>query len=166
MFQNPLTEKIARFLMEIGIEIVPANLPDETFLPGILVENGKLLVDEAKLKYPGDLFHEAGHLALASSDVRPTLSGEVKIPGENMNEIEIAVTAWSFAAVTFLGIEPRILFHEGGYHGKSESLILTYSMGVYPGAFSLQKFGMTIAGKSAEEAGVAPYPNMLNWVRD
>lgn len=166
MFQNPLTEKIACFLIEIGIEIIPANLSGETFLPGILVENGKLLVDEAKLKYPGDLLHEAGHLALAAGDVRPTLSGEVKIPGENMNVIEVAVTAWAFAAVTFLAVEPRILFHEGGYHGKSESLILTYSMGVYPGAYPLQKFGLTLTGKSAEESNIAPYPNMLKWVRD
>ena len=49
MFENPLTEKIARFLIGIGIEIVPADLPYDTFLPGIAVENGKLLVDEARL---------------------------------------------------------------------------------------------------------------------
>ena len=166
MFQNPLTEKIALFLIGIGIEIIPTKLTGETFLPGIAVENGKLLVDEEKLKYPGDLFHEAGHLALASSDARAHLSGEVIIPGENMNEIEVAVTAWAFAAVTFLGIQPQILFHEGGYQGKSDGLLLTYSMGVYPGAFLLQKFGLTLAGKSAEDAGVAPYPNMLKWFRD
>lgn len=166
MFQNPLTEKIARFLIEIGIEIIPADLPDDTFLPGIAVENGKLRVDEARLKYPGDLLHEAGHLALAPGDVRPALSGEVKIPGEDMNLIEVGVTAWAFAAVIFLGVEPRVLFHEGGYHGKSESLILTYSMGVYPGVFPLQQFGLTLAGQAAEDAGAAPYPNMLKWVRD
>jgi hypothetical protein len=165
-FRNPLTEKIARFLNGIGIEIVPADLPDETFLPGIKVENGKLRVDEARLKYPGDLLHEAGHLALAAGDVRPALSGEVIIPGEDPDEIEVAATAWAFAAATFLAVEPRILFHEGGYQGKSESLILTYSTGVYPGVFSLQRFGLTVAGKAADEAGVAPYPYMLKWVRD
>ncbi len=164
--RNSLTQKIIGFLTEIGIEIVPARISDETFLPGILVENGKLLVDEEKLKYPGDLLHEAGHLALATSETRSSLSGEVILPDENMNEIEIGVIAWGYAAIVFLNIEPQVLFHEGGYHGKSESLIMTYSMGVYPGAFSLQKFGLTLTGKSAEESNIAPYPNMLKWIRD
>ncbi len=166
MFQNPLTQKIVSFLTEIGIEIVPAKISDETFLPGIAVENGKLFVDEEKLKYPGDLLHEAGHLALATSATRSSLSGEVVLPNENMNEIEIAVIAWGYAAIIFLNIEPRVLFHEEGYHGKSESLILSYSLGVYPGAIQLQDFGMTAICKSAEESNIAPYPNMLKWLRD
>lgn len=165
MFQDSLTEKIAQFLIEIGIEVVPTKFSNETFLPGIEVKNGKLLVDESKLKYPGDLLHEAGHLALATSEVRRKLSGEVVIPDENMNEIEVAVMAWGFAAVKFLEIELRTLFHEGGYHGKSEGLILNFSLGVYPGAHSLERFGLTATGKYAEESGISPYPNMLKWVR-
>ena len=166
IFSDPLTDKISDFLNSIGIEVVSANLSDECFLPGIVVENGRLLVDETKLEYPGDLLHEAGHLALAPSEVRPHLSGEVIIPNENMDLMEIQVTAWAYAATVHLGLEPNILFHQGGYKGRSESLIFTFSMGVYPGANGLENFGMTATGENARKLDVAPYPNMLKWVRD
>lgn len=166
MFQNPVVNTIVNFLINIGIEVVSSQLERETFLPGILVENGKLLVDEEKLTYPGDLLHEAGHLAVAPSDLRLSLNGEVLIPGVNMDEIEVQATAWAYAAVVYLGLEPKVLFHEGGYHGKSEGLISTYSFGIYPGAYGLQQIGMTVTGETARKLGIAPFPNMIKWLRD
>lgn len=152
--------------MLIGFEVVSAQLGDECFLPGIVVENGRLLVDETKLIYPGDILHEAGHLALAPSEIRQTLTGEVIIPNENMDAIEMQVTAWAYAAIINLGLAPQILFHQGGYKGKSESLIFTFSMGIYPGAFGLENLGLTACGENAKKLEVAPYPNMLKWLRD
>lgn len=167
MFRNPLTGRIAEFLTSVGIEVVPARLEEgECLLPGIRVEGGRLLVDEAGLTYPGDLLHEAGHLAVAPGDVRPGLSGEVVIPGADMDASEVHATAWAYAAVVHLGLDPKILFHGGGYRGKSEGLLFTYGVGVYPGAYGLQQFGMTATGAAAREMGVAPYPNMLKWIRD
>lgn len=166
MFRNALTIGIVDFLTEIGIEVVPALLEHEPFLPGIHVENGKLLVEESKLTYPGDLLHEAGHLAVASGEVRARLGGEIIIPGADMNAVEVQVTAWAYAAIIHLGLDPRILFHAGGYKGKSEGLLFTYGMGVYPGAYGLQLAGMTATGDLARRMGVAPYPHMLKWVRD
>lgn len=166
MFQNPLTDRIAGFLVSIGVEVVPARGLGGCFLPGIRVEGGRLLVDESELAYPGDLLHEAGHLAIAPADIRPTLGGEVIIPGADMDAFEVAATAWAFAALTHLGLAPEVLFHEGGYGGKSGGLIFTYGAGVYPGAWGLQQLGMTAAGDEARGLGVAPYPNMLKWLRD
>ena len=166
MFRDEIADKIAGFLTSVGIVIVPSELDDESFLPGISVENGRLLVDERKLEYPGDLLHEAGHLAIAPADVRPALSGEVVIPGANMDLVEAYVTAWAYAAVVYLGLEPEILFHQGGYRGKSKSLIFTFSVGVYPGANGLEELGLTATGENARQLGIAPYPNMLKWVRD
>jgi hypothetical protein len=166
MFQNPLTSRIAEFLASVGIEVAPARLEEgECFLPGIRVEGGGLLVDESKLTYPGDLLHEAGHLAVAVGEVRPGLSGEVIIPGADMDDVEAQATAWAYAAIVHLGIDPKVLFHEGGYQGKSEGLLFTFGAGVYPGAYGLQQAGMTATGAAAREMGVAPYPNMLRWVR-
>ena len=166
MFRNALTNKIADFLSLIGIEIAAEKLDDKCFLPGILVKNGRLLVDERRLEYPGDLLHEAGHLALAPAGVRPDLSGEVVIPDIDINVVEAYVTAWAYAAVVHLALEPKILFHPGGYKGKSESLIFTFGCGVYPGANGLENLGLTANGENARKLGVAPYPNMLKWVRD
>jgi hypothetical protein len=166
MFLGALTKSIAGFLNAVGIEVLPRRLDGGCFLPGILVERGRLLVDESALAYPGDLLHEAGHLAVAPADVRPTLSGEVVIPGADMNAVEVQATAWAYAAVKHLGLGPEVLFHGGGYAGKSEGLIRTYALGVYPGAHHLQEFGMTATGEEARRLGVAPYPHMLKWLRD
>ena len=166
VFSNLLTNQIANFLIDIGIDVVPTTLDNQSFLPGIQVKDGKLLVDESKLTYPGDLLHEAGHLAVAPATIRNTLSGEVIIPGADMDSIEVQVTAWAFAAVRHLDIDPKVLFHEGGYRGKSRKLILTYSLGVYPGVFGLQQLDLTAAGSLASDLGVEPYPHMLKWLRD
>lgn len=166
MWRDSVTRRIVEFLNEVGIEVVPARLDGECFLPGILVDRGRLLVDEARLTYPGDLLHEAGHLAVAPADVRPTLSGEVSIPGADMDAIEAQATAWAFAATVHLGLDPAVLFHAGGYKGKSAGLILTYSLGGYPGAGGLREAGMTAAPGEARGLGVRPYPHMLKWLRD
>jgi hypothetical protein len=166
MFQSVLTTRIAEFLTDVGIEVAPRRLRGGSFLPGVLVEGGRLLVDEAQLTYPGDLLHEAGHLAVAPASLRPNLSGEVVIPGADMGAVEVQATAWAYAALTHLGLEPQVLFHEGGYMGKSEGLIRTFTLGVYPGAHLLQEFGMTAVGEAARRLNVAPYPHMLKWMRD
>lgn len=166
MFQNPLATKIVEFLTAIGIEIIPTRLESVGFLPGILVDRGRLLVDESELTYPGDLLHEAGHLAIAPSDVRASLGGKVVIPGADMDAVEAQVTAWAYAAVVHLGLDPKALFHDGGYRGKSKGLIFTYTVGVYPGAHGLQAAGMTATGEEARKLGIPPYPHMLKWVRD
>lgn len=166
MFRAAVTDRIAEFLISIGIEVLPAELTGDTFLPGILVEGGRLLVDESRLTYPGDLLHEAGHLAVAEGRVRKSLGGEVIIPGADMNAVEVQATAWAYAAVRHLGLDPKILFHEGGYMGKSKGLLFTYGVGVYPGASGLQALGLTATGEEARQRGVPPYPHMLKWLRD
>lgn len=73
---NPdVADAIIDFLREIGLCVEERDLSDKTFLPGILVEKGGLIVDRVKLRYPGDLLHEAGHLAVVSARRRADLSG-------------------------------------------------------------------------------------------
>jgi len=64
-FKNAVTRRIADFLADIGIKVASVSISRKTFLPGILVESGRILVDETQLTYPGDLLHEAGHLAVS-----------------------------------------------------------------------------------------------------
>ena len=59
-FNDDLTNKIAEFLLDIGIEVVACTIKQETFLSGILVSEGRLLVDQSRLTHPLDLLHEAG----------------------------------------------------------------------------------------------------------
>jgi hypothetical protein len=78
---------------------------------------------------------------------------------------EVEATAWAYAASVALGLDPAVLFHEGGYHGRSASLVMTYALGVYPGCKGLADNGMTLVGDQARRAGVAPYPHMQRWLR-
>lgn len=165
-FQNPVTRKIAAFIAEIGIEIASVSIGSKTFLPGILVNMGKILADESKLTHPGDLLHEAGHLAMAPADLRSSLSGEVALPGVWMDPVEVHAIAWSYAAIVYLELDPKILFHEGGYGLESERLLSNYSLGVFIGANGLQDAGLTVMGEQAAQLGVSPYPHMLKWLRD
>jgi len=165
-FQHNLTNKIADFLREIGIAVISAELDKETFLPGILVKDGKLLVDEAKLAFPGDLLHEAGHLAVVPADLRESLSDEVVLPGINLSVLEAQAIIWSYAACLHLGIDPRIVFHEGGYKGKSESLLFNFGLGAYIGLTGLEENGMAFTERKARALGIAPFPQMQKWLRD
>ena len=145
------TERITEFLELIGIPVRAADLP-ESFLPGVSLEHGGLLVDHDRLTYPGDLLHEAGHLAVAPPDVRSGLNGDIDdVPG-----LEWAAIPWSYAAALEIEIDPALVFHEGGYRGHSPGLLRNFEMGVPIGLHLLVEAGMTTADS---------YPRMLSWLR-
>lgn len=156
---------IIDFLRSIGIVVREDDVSDDAFLPGLRIEAGELIVDRAKLRWPGDLLHEAGHIAVTPENERARLTDDVDGQVEAAHAGEVEATAWAYAATVVLGLSPSVLFHEGGYRGKSAALILTYSVGVYPGAYGLSQAGMTRVGEAGQEEGVAPYPNMVHWLR-
>lgn len=159
------TGVIVAFLRGIGIAVTPGRVPEDAFLPGVRIAEGGLVYDPAALRWPGDLLHEAGHIATTPAAQRHHLSDD--LAGQEAPEQggEIEATAWAYAASVALGLDPRVLFHEGGYHGKSAGLVLTYGAGVYPGCKGLADAGMTRIGDAAREHGVAPYPHMIRWLR-
>jgi hypothetical protein len=165
-FRNDLTQKIAGFLNSIGIAVIPFQIHTKTFLPGILVENGKLLIDQKKLTFPGDLLHEAGHLAVAPASLRDSLSDEVILPGVNLDVLETQAIAWSYAACLALEIDPQIVFHEGGYKGQSDNILFNFNLGIFLGLNGLESCGMAFSEGKAKALGVLPYPKMQKWLRD
>jgi hypothetical protein len=159
MFANPLTERLAAFVREIGIDVRAAELPRPTFLPGLDIREGAIFVDEARLSYPGDMLHEAGHIAVTEPETR-NASMLDPTPGD-----EMAALAWSWAALRHLQLEPDIVFHQHGYKGGGASLIEAFSSHGGPGVPLLQWYGMTLDAKQAAAGGVEPYPHMLRWMR-
>jgi hypothetical protein len=159
MFANPLTERLTDFIRGIGIDVRAGQLPEPTFLPGLDIRDGVILVDEERLAYPGDLLHEAGHLAVSDPAERsaPKLS-----PSDGD---EMATIAWSFAAARHLDRDPAIVFHSDGYRGSAKSLIENFAAGRTFGQPLLQYYGMTFESRHAAENGVAPFPHMLRWLR-
>lgn len=161
-----IAEVIITFLRETGIDVEETTLDGETFLPGILVEGGKLLVDRSKLKFPGDLLHEAGHLAVVPAGKRSNLSDKVELDDAAMDPIEAQAIAWLYAAALHLEIDPRVVFHEGGYGGQAEALMTNFDLGVYLGVNGLEEAGLALTEKSALVLNANPYPKMRKWLRD
>jgi hypothetical protein len=157
---DQVTRAILAFLDRIGIPVVLEALPGDTFLPAMAIRDGTLVVDLARLTYPGDLLHEAGHLAVTDPALPPTLNDVASDGGE-----EMAAIAWSYAAALEIGIDPRIVFHDDGYKGGGAHLAEQFQAGNYLAVPLLQWFGMTLDSKRATAEGVAPFPQMQRWLR-
>lgn len=163
VFKNPITNKISDFLWSIGIEVHPAQIEAKTFLPGIRIVEGSIFVDEYKMLSPGDILHEAGHLAIVSSEIRKNLTDTVVYDETMQGGEEMGAIAWSWAALKHLDLAPEVLFHTDGYKGSADSLIENFSEGRYLGVPILQWKGLSFEPKLATEKGVAPFPAMINW---
>jgi len=159
MFADPLTERLAAFVRDIGLPLRAAALPADTLLPGLDIRDGAVVVHEARLAHPGDILHEAGHLAVSDPAERnvPQLSPNA---GDEMASI-----AWSYAALRYLDLDPAIVFHPDGYKGGSAAIISNFGAGLYFGVSLLQYYAMSYEPRYAAEKGVAPFPHMLRWVR-
>lgn len=160
-FADPVTQRIVDFIREIGIEVRAGELTEPTFLPGILIDRGAIVIDESKLSYPGDLLHEAGHIAVAPPEAR---KDQFNSAGHDEAE-EMMAIGWSWAASVHIGLDPKILFHEAGYRGGSASLIENFQEKRYFGVPMLQWVGLTYDEKQAPLHGVEPYPHMIAWMR-
>ncbi len=157
---------IVDFLRRIGLNVELCELPDGSFLPGARIRHGGLQVDLAKLQWPGDLLHEAGHLAVVPTAVRATLDDALQDMPAVQHGGEIEATAWAWAALRHLGLASSVLFHDGGYHGHSAGLRMNFELGVYLGASGLASAGMAyLAGHADTPAGAAVYPQMRVWLR-
>jgi len=159
-FDEPDTKRILAFLDSIGIKVAAEPLGEGTFLPAMAIRGGLLVVDPDRLRYPGDLLHEAGHIAVTEPALRPALNTVPDDPGE-----EMAAIAWSWAACRALGLAPEVLFHEEGYRGASRAFIENFTNGRTLGVPMLAWFGMTAEPNRAAATGLAPYPAMSRWLR-
>ena len=151
---NQALRKIIDFIEKIGLAVVRRDLADDTILPGITVEAGDILFDTSKLKYPGDLLHEAGHLAILSAQQRKNAGDDFAGSGG----YEMAAIAWSYAACVHLELPLEILFHGDGYKGDASWLIDTFYNGTYIGLPILEWKGMACA------EGEGAFPEMKNWL--
>lgn len=152
--------RLLSFMDEIGLDWQPAVLDASTFLPGLCINEGSLQVDAGRLQYPGDILHEAGHLAVTPALERSTLGpGDMQDPG-----LEIAALAWSYAACLHLGMAPEVVFHPAGYKGEAAWLVATFRSGGTLGQPLLAWMGLTSWGSQGD--GTARFPAMARWLRD
>lgn len=152
-------EEIVVFLNHIGIEVQHSRILD-AFLPGVTIEKGVLHFDPERLQHPGDLLHEAGHVAVTAPEERARALVVDTDPG-----LEMAAIAWSWAALVHLGLPPEVVFHENGYRGASRSIITAFQTSNGFGVPLLEWFHMTYTGPRADAAHVPPFPHMVHWLR-
>jgi Aspartyl/Asparaginyl beta-hydroxylase len=147
--------QICHFLDSIGIPCIFESIPNDTFLPGVSIVNGALKIDTDRLQYPGDLLHEAGHIAVTPAAERPNMCGNVGVDDPQAMGQEIATILWSYAALSAMKLPPEVVFHPNGYKGASDWHIENFTSGNYIGLPLLQWMGMTNED----------FPVMQSWLR-
>jgi Aspartyl/Asparaginyl beta-hydroxylase len=160
------TNQITAFLEKIGMSCGFDHLPDPTFLPGIDIRGEAVIIDREKLQYPGDLLHEAGHIAVTPAAERALLSGNVGENDPNAMGQEIAAILWSYAALKAAGLPEEVVFHPQGYKGQSDWHIENFKAGRYIGLPLLEWMGLCAGPEKAQALGIAPFPAMIRWMRD
>jgi len=186
------TDRIVAFIEGLGIPIRDGDVPADAFLPGVRIADGGLTIDRAALFTPGDLLHEAGHLAVvpkryrgrigedvdagvarvraeaaAAGDHDPVLEGLEGLGGE------LQAIAWSFAACRHLDLPLEIVFRPGAYgtdkNGGAHPMMIAQQieMGFFPGLHRLIQAGMTAPPQSMLQPDALPggFPIMLRWVQ-
>ncbi len=163
---NGYLEKCISFLQEIGIETKFEKLDEPGFLPGLSIRNGTIIIDKEALSYPGDILHEAGHIAVVPAAERQALTAS-SIEKRAMREAEeMMAIAWSYAACMHLGLDPYVVFHDEGYRGGGSYIADNFANKNYFGLPMLQWKGMTMDEVEAAKNNQAAYPHMIKWVLD
>lgn len=158
--------KCVDFLSSIGIAVSYSKLNDHTFLPGITIESGGIIIDNENFMYPGDVLHEAGHIAVVPAAERATLHANGLEKRVNREAEEMMAIAWSYAACVHLQIDPSFVFHNEGYKGGGSYITDNFREKRYFGLPMLQWTGMALDEKNAAQYGKPAYPVMLKWLRD
>ena len=154
-----LRETVIGFIRGAGIAVRETVAEADWFLPGLDIRSGAIVFDPVRWEYPGDMLHEAGHLAVTAAKER---SADKLAPTAGD---EMAAIAWSYAAAVHLNLEPEIVFHANGYRGWGSLLAENFAAGRYFGVPLLHCYGMTVEPRRAQIDGLPPYPHMLRWLR-
>jgi hypothetical protein len=159
--QSSILQQITGFIESIGIPVSKGRVSAESFLPAIEIVNGGIVYDPDTLTYPGDLLHEAGHIALIPAEHRIKVSGNMAEQSFTDGGEEIGVMLWSYAACLAIGLPANVVFHAAGYKGQSDWILEQYAGGTFIGLPLLQWMQL------CNPQGVEPaFPVMIKWLRD
>lgn len=158
--REELIDLITRFVRSKGIETSEQKIDGDSFFRGISIDKGVLIIERENLIYPGDLLHEAGHIAVVLPEERIVLSDNVTVDRPGNEGEEMSVMLWTWAACLEMNMDPAIVFHENGYRGQSQWLMEQYQQGNYIGLSLLVWMGL--AKDSKEKGG---FPQMIKWLR-
>lgn len=156
--------KIKAFLTEIGIEVLETSIDEDCFLPGIKLSAGRITYDPKKLSYPGDLLHEAGHIAVTDPEIRKLIGTDEMPHSWPSDGDEIAAIVWSYAAQQHIGIPLEVLFHDNGYKNDAAWLREEFTNKNYIGLPLLEWMDLSVSEINAQ-SGQPYFPKMIKWLR-
>lgn len=163
VYDEMMLGRIIDFLNEIGIKVKETALKDDCFLPGLFPKESGILLDRTWLKYPGDLLHEAGHVAVTEAHLRP-LIGTSKMPEQWPKPgDELGAILWSYAALLHLEIPARVVFHPDGYKGDADWLIEQFENKNYIGLPLLTWMGF--CKNDENQPAATTFPKLEKWLR-
>ncbi|MBL7804276.1 MAG: hypothetical protein JNL02_11110 [Saprospiraceae bacterium] len=152
-------KRICDFLTQIGIPFQKAPIEGRSFLPGLKIDQGSLTIDVDKLEYPGDILHEAGHIALFDPLKRPFLNQEMLDTQPSEQSEEIGVQLWSYFAAEACGVPAEMVFHDGGYHTQNKWIIDNFRKRIFVG------MPLLVWMRIADPVPKGEYPVIRNWLR-
>lgn len=185
------TGAVIDFLRRIGLRVDEATSTAQlagSFLPDVLVQEGGLVIDAAKA-FPGDVLHEAAHLAVIPAQFRPFANGDLNEVEERMarylNEnpmglatypedplsrailqaAEAEATAWQYAAAVEIGLPERWIFPMKSYDGTRVSLLRSLRHNQYMGINGLRAAGWTTLRPNPHQPHIPTYPKLKFWLQ-
>jgi len=176
------------FVRSIGISVsegVAADLKG-SFVPGVRIAAGGLIVD-IETVFPGDVLHEAGHLAIIPEQFRHLADGTLRAVFNAMtqhlkdNPMAIAAwpedrvcrgilqsgeaeaAAWQYAAAQHIGLPDEWLFPPESFQGEPEDTLLRLKANQYFGINGLQSAGWTRVHAMGNPT-LPLYPKLTFWL--
>lgn len=161
-FSSPDLARVVAAIEAIGIPVRSAALEDGLMLPGVKIDRGCLLVDEARLLYPGDVLHEAGHIAMLPPSERARIVGTLPEDGGQ----ETAALAWSYGLAVAFDLPLEVVFHDA-FKAGGPWLREVFPAGGLLGTPLLQAWDMTRIPDAPPGFEHLPlFPKMAKWLRD
>lgn len=170
------------FLGAIGLEVCNTDQVQGSFVPGVHIEKGSLVIDPTCRV--SDLLHEAGHLACIPKQFRHLASGDLNECMETMTEhlrtLEVdsplyrsiiqcsdpEATAWAWAAGKFLGLKSERIIEKDQYDGEGNFIRVCLEMNRYIGIHGLAHAGFCAQNKSIGKLRNMPtYPHLAFWMQ-
>lgn len=180
---------ILEFLNRVGIPAIAVTGDEavaKAFTPHVLIKNGTLEVDVDHV-FPGNILHEAGHLAIVPAPFRHLASGTLGAvqkamgayfeanPGGMMVYPEDPIcraimqcsdteaTAWQFAAAQEVGLPDELLFPDDAFDGQGPENLQRLKANSYFGINGLQAAGWTRV-RANPRSTVPVYPKLAFWL--
>jgi hypothetical protein len=176
------------FVRSIGLLVqeATAEVLTGSFVPGVRIAAGGLVVDPENV-FPGDVLHEAGHLATIPAVFRPEASGTLGAVSRRMQQHladhpeglaswpedrlcrgilqcgDSEATAWQYAAAQHIGLPDTWLFPPGSFDGNAEETLMRLKWGRDMGINGLQAAGWTKVHAFGNPA-LPLYPQLAFWL--